>query len=150
MKIPNIKIHENRPWEPTSTKHEEHGHSIRGERQAEVFLKKPSARKETGELLDLSKKQLRILIWLLTGRCRLKGHPFQLSLVYSPKCDRYKQASATVPHVLCDCEALATSRFRHLGRHSVTAGYFEDISASRILRFAQGAELMNESAEGPH
>lgn len=149
MKIPNIKVHENRPWEPTSRKHEEHGHSIRGERQAEGFLKNPSEKKP-GELLNLSKKHLRILTWLLTGHCLLKGHLFQLWLVYSPKCDRCKQASATIPHVLCDCEALATSRFRHLGRHSMTAGYLEDISASRILRFAQGAVQMNESAEGPH
>jgi len=65
-------------------------------------------------------------------------------LVYSPECDRSQQASATVPHVLCDFEALATSRFRHLGCHSVIADLFEDICARKILRFAQGEGLMNE------
>jgi hypothetical protein len=33
----------------------------------------------------------------------------------SPKCNTCKQVSETASQVLCDCEALATLRFRHLG-----------------------------------
>jgi hypothetical protein len=44
-----------------------------GQRQAEGFLKKPSAKKSL-ELLSLSRNQLRIMTGLLTGHCNLKGH----------------------------------------------------------------------------
>jgi hypothetical protein len=53
-----------RDW--TSRKHEEHWQSIRGQRHAKGFLKMPSARK-AGELLNLSRNQLRIMTGLLTG-----------------------------------------------------------------------------------
>jgi hypothetical protein len=77
-----------------------------------AFLKYPSATK-VGELLSLSRNQLRIMTGLLTGHCNLKGHLFKLGLVNSPECDRCKQASEMASHILCDREALATVRFRH-------------------------------------
>jgi hypothetical protein len=71
------------------------------------FLKKPSAER-AGELLNLSRNQVRILTGLLTGHCHLKGHLLELGLVNSPGCNRCKQASETATHILCDCEVLAT------------------------------------------
>jgi hypothetical protein len=68
----------------------EHWQSICGETQAKGFLKKPSA-KRPGELLNLSRNQLRILTGPLTGHFCLKGCLL---------CDRCKQASEKVPHVL--------------------------------------------------
>jgi hypothetical protein len=108
-----------------------------------TFLKKPSARK-AGELLNLSRNQLRIMTGLLTGHCHLKGHIFKPGLVNSPKCNRCKQASETASHVVCAREALATLRFRHLGCYFMKPGDFEDISVSKILHFVQGAGLLNE------
>jgi hypothetical protein len=100
-----------RDW--TIRKHEEHWQYIHGQRHAKSVLKKPSARK-AGELLNLSRDQLR-MTGLLTGHCHLKGHLFKLGQVNSPECNRCKQASEMASHILCDCEALATLRFRHLG-----------------------------------
>jgi hypothetical protein len=82
---------------------------------------------------------------LLTGHSHLKGHLFKLGLVNSPECDRCKQASEMASHVPCDCEALATLGFWHLGQHFMKPGDFEDISGSRILHFVQGAGLLNTS-----
>jgi len=42
---------------------------------------------------------------------------FKLELVKNPGCDQRKQASGMVSNILCDCEALATLRFRHLVHH---------------------------------
>jgi hypothetical protein len=53
-------------------------------------------------------------------------------------------------HILYDCEALATLSFRHLGRHFIKPGVFEDISVSKILHFFQGVGLLTEWAEGLH
>jgi hypothetical protein len=84
------------------------------------------------------------LTGMLTGHYQLKGHSFNLGLVNSPKCDRCKQVSEMASHVLCDCEALATLRFRHLGHYFMKPGDFEDISVSKVLHFVKGAGLLNE------
>jgi len=67
--------------------------------------------------------------------CYIQGHFFTERLVNSPKCHRYKLASETASHVLCNCEALATLRFRHLCHHFMQPGDFEIILVSRILHF---------------
>jgi hypothetical protein len=81
---------------------------------------------------------------LPTGHCHLKGHLFKLGLVNSPECNRCKQASETASCVPCDCEALATQRFKHQGHHFMKPGDFEDISVHKILHFVQNAGLLNE------
>jgi hypothetical protein len=58
--------------------------------------------------------------------------------------------TATASHVPCDCEALATLSFRHLGHHFMKRDDFEDISVSKILHFVQGARLLSEWGKGPH
>ena len=47
---------------------------------AKGFLKRTPA-KRAGELLNLSRNQLRMMTGLLTGHCHLKGHLFKLGLV---------------------------------------------------------------------
>jgi hypothetical protein len=68
----------------TSRKHKEYWQSVSGQAQAKDFLKKPSAKK-AGELLNLSRHQLRIMTGLLTQHCHLNGHLFNLTLVNSPE-----------------------------------------------------------------
>jgi hypothetical protein len=96
-------------------------------------------------LLIMSRNQLRIMTGLLTGHCRLKGHLFKLELINSAKCDRCKQASETAQHILCDCEALATLRFRHLGHHFMKPGNFV-----KLLHFVQVAGVLNEWSKGQY
>jgi hypothetical protein len=47
-------------------------------------------------------------------------------------------------HVLCDCDALSTLRFRHKDRHFMKPGDLQDISVNRKLNFVHGAGLLNE------
>jgi hypothetical protein len=53
-----------------------------------AFLKDPLQKKRAGELLNLSRNQLCIMMGLLTGDCHLKEHLFELGLLHSPWCDR--------------------------------------------------------------
>jgi hypothetical protein len=123
-------------------KHEEYWQSICGQRQAKGFRKRPSA-KRARELLNLSRNQRRIMTGLLKGHCHLEGYLLKMGLVDSPRCDRCKQAFETASHVLCDCEALAVLRFRHLGHRFSKLGDFADISISKVLHFVQSAGLLN-------
>jgi hypothetical protein len=115
-----------------------------GKCKLRICFKNPLQR--TDELLNLSRNQLSILI----GHCHLKGHLFKLRLVNSLECDRCKQALETASHVLCDCEALATLRYKYLGWHFMKPGDSEDIFVSKILHFVQGVGLLNERAQGLH
>jgi len=49
----------------------------------------------------------------------------------------------SILHVFCDCEAIATLIFRHLGQRFVKLGDFENMFVSRLLHFAQSAGLLN-------
>lgn len=53
--------------------------------------------------------------------------------INSSECDICKQASDMALYVLCDGEAVATLRFRHLGSHFIYPGDSEDISVDTIL-----------------
>jgi hypothetical protein len=53
-------------------------------------------------------------------------------------------------HILCDCEVLATLRFRHMGHYFIKSGDFEGISVSKILHFSQGVGQLSARAKGLH
>jgi len=93
-------------------KHEEYWQSNHEQKQVKGFLIQSSAIR-AGQLLNLSGNQLPLTKGLPTGHCHLK-ELCKLGLVKSPECERCKQASEKASHVLCDCEALAALRFRHL------------------------------------
>jgi hypothetical protein len=67
-------------------------------------------------------------IWvtgLLTGHCHPKGHLFKMGLTNSPTCERRLEKDESVTHILCDCEAIAYLRFRHLGHYFMGPGDYQ-------------------------
>jgi hypothetical protein len=102
-----------RDW--TNRNHKEYWESITGLTQAKALIQGPSARR-TKDLLKLNRDQLRWVVGLLTGHCHLKGHLFKLGLTDDPICKRCLEEDESATHILCDCEAVAHVRFRHLGQ----------------------------------
>jgi hypothetical protein len=78
-------------------KHKEYWQFISGQKQANGFVKRPSAEK-AGELLSLSRNQPQIMIGLLTGHYHLQVDLYKLGLASSPKCDICKQALEMASH----------------------------------------------------
>jgi hypothetical protein len=115
-----------------SRKDGEYWQSIHEQRLVKGFLKRLCAKK-AGELHNLSRNQLHTMMGLLTRTLSFKRTSVELVLVNIPKCDRCKQASETASLVLCDREALATLRFRHLGQPFMKPGDLEDMCVRRIL-----------------
>jgi hypothetical protein len=111
-------------------------------KQAKSSLKGPSV-KRAGEPLNLRRKHPTIMMGLVRGHCHLKEHLFKLGMADNPSCGRCKQATETASHVLCDCEALAALRLRHLGQHFLKSRDFGHISISRVLHFVQSAGPLN-------
>jgi hypothetical protein len=67
----------------------------------------------------------------------------KLEPVDGPRCDRYKQASETGSHFLCDCDPLAELGFTGVTLHFMKPFNFADFSASKVLHFVQSAGLSN-------
>jgi hypothetical protein len=62
-------------------------------------------------------------------------------LMNDPICERCLEADESATHVLCDCEALAHLRFRHLGQFFVEPGDFYDVPIGKVLHFIPSVGL---------
>jgi len=66
-----------------------------------------------------------------------------MGLVDSLGYNRCIKANEMASHVLCDFEALAILRFRHLGHYVLKPGNFANISVGKVLHFVHSAGLLN-------
>jgi hypothetical protein len=114
-----------------------------------AFLKKPSV-KASWWTAQSEQKPAKNGDTAVNRTLPFKRHLPNLGLVNSPECERCKQVSEMASHILCDWNAFATLRFRHLSHHFMKQGDFEEISVSKILHFVQGAGLLNEWDKGLH
>jgi hypothetical protein len=121
-------------------KHTKQWEFIIGLRKAKEFISEPSA-KRTRDLLKLDRDQLRWIVGLYTGHCHLKGHLFKMGLTNDPICERCLEGDESATHVLCDCEALAHLRFRHLGQFFIEPGDFYGVPIDKVLHFIRSVGL---------
>jgi hypothetical protein len=91
----------------------------------------------TKYFLSRPKKQLRILVSLITGQwCCLNKHLHRMGLATSPVCASCQLEEETALHFVCVCPTLALWRTRIFGKPIKNASKFTEVSASAILRFA--------------
>ena len=67
------------------------------------------------KFLSFNRIQTRAVTGLLTGHNALRRRLHLLGLVDSPMCRRCGMEEETLAYILCECEALASSRYVHLG-----------------------------------
>jgi hypothetical protein len=92
--------------------------------------------KRTKDLFRFNRDQLRWVVGLLTGHCDLKGHLFKLGLTADPLCERcLEDDESSIQHILCDCEAVAHTRFRHLGQYFKEPSDYYDAPIDKVLHF---------------
>jgi hypothetical protein len=65
-----------------------------------------------------------------------------MGLEDDPICERYLEADESAAHVLCDCEALAHLRFRHLGLFFMKPSDFYDAPIGKVLHFIRSVGLI--------
>jgi hypothetical protein len=75
---------------------------------------------------------------MVTGHCHLKGHLFNLGLTDDPICERCLEEEESATHILCDGEAIAYLRFRHLGQFSMEPSDYYDAPINKVLHFIRG------------
>jgi hypothetical protein len=109
--------------------------------QAKGLIFGPYA-KRTKDLLKLNGDQLRWVVGLLNGHCHLKGHLFKMGLTDDPTCERWLEEDESATHILCDCEAIAYLRFRHLGQFFMERSDYYDAPINRVLHFIRSVGLI--------
>jgi hypothetical protein len=87
------------------------------------------------DLLELNRDQLRWMEGLFTGQCNLKGHLFKVGLTDDRTYERCQKEDESVTHILCDCEAVAHVRFRHLGQFFMEPVDHCDAPINKVLKF---------------
>jgi hypothetical protein len=69
----------------------------------------------------------------------LRGHLFKLGLTDDPICERcLEEDEGSATHILCDCEAIAYLRFRHLGQFFMEPSDYYDAPVNKLLHFIRG------------
>jgi hypothetical protein len=98
--------------------------------------------KRTKDLLRLNRDQLRWVVGLLTGHCHLKWHLFKLGLTADPICERCLEDDESSIHIICDFEAVAYTRFRHLGQYFMEPSDYYDAPIDKVLHFIRNVGLI--------
>jgi hypothetical protein len=75
------------------------------------------------------------VVGLLTGHCHLKGHLFKLGLINDPIYERCLEEDESATHILCDSEAVALKRFRHLGQFFMEPSDYYDAPIKSYTSF---------------
>jgi hypothetical protein len=60
----------------------------------------------------------------------------------NPTCERCLEEEESATHILCDCEAIAYLRFRHLGQFFVEPNNYYNASINKVLHFFRSAGLI--------
>jgi hypothetical protein len=82
------------------------------------------------------------VVGLLTGHCHLKGHLFKMGLTDDPTCERCLEEDESATDILCDCEALANFRFRHLGQFFMDPSDYYDAPIYKVLHLIRSVGLI--------
>jgi hypothetical protein len=71
-----------------------------------------------------------------------KRHLFEPGLTDDPTCERCLEEEESATHILCDCEAIAYLRFRHLGQFFMEPSDYYDVPVNKVLHFIRGVGLI--------
>jgi hypothetical protein len=89
----------------------------------------------TNTLIKLLRQEREFVsvVGLFTGHCHLKRHLFKLGLTGDHTFEWCRGKDEWATHVLCDCEATACLRFRHLGQFSMEPSDYYDAPMNKAL-----------------
>jgi hypothetical protein len=105
------------------------------QRQARELISRPDLATKT-KVMPFNRTQSRAVIGLLTGHNTLRQHLYLVGMQDSPSCRKCGVMEETSPHILCECEALASRRHAHLGSFFLEPKDIQSISLGAIWSFS--------------
>lgn len=102
-------------------------------RQAKIFIKNYD-NKRTKELLSLNKKQIRIVIGMVTGHCELNRHLTIMKIKDDPSCPECDEEETSY-HFLAECPEYSLPRWEILGNDRLSEEDLKNVPFLNIIRF---------------
>lgn len=98
-------------------------------------------------VLQLPRKDCRLLVGILTGHCLAAAHAVKLGITDNGncrKCDEF-EATETLEHLICRCPALTRARTRYLGAPMLASlGEASKRTPGELLAFAKCASILKD------
>jgi hypothetical protein len=111
------------------------------QRQARELISGPNL--ATGvRLLSFDRTQSRVVIGLPTGHNTLRRHLHVMGLRDSPTCRKCGAGEESSVHILCECEASASLRHKHLGLFFLDPADIRLLCVGAIWNFIKGTGLL--------
>ena len=95
-------------------------------------------------LLQLSRKELRNVIVILTGHGNLGRHLHKMGLVDTPRCQKCQGEEETPGHHVGRCPAYSRRRMTNLGRHMLEDQEWRQMKYWKISNFLKDSGRLNE------
>jgi ribonuclease HI len=100
------------------------------------FISKPNE-KIANNLLKLKKKDLKLLVGLLTGHCCLKKHLSNIKIKAEGICRFCQSVNETPRHILCECKSLSVIRQKHLKTTCCETKHILKLNLNSIINFTK-------------
>ena len=107
-------------------------------RHAKKFIR-PSASKARA-ILNLNKRDLRVLTGLMTGHCPSRYHLNIIGKIQSSECRFCQIEIETAAHILCSCGALFNQRLSVFGKGLLEPLEIWQSNPNRVLNFIKRVE----------
>ncbi len=107
-------------------------------RQAKLLIPGPDF-SWSKRLLRLSRKQIRLLIGLLSGHWSVNQHLYRMGLVNDGACPLCLEEAETTYHFLGECDALIELRVQFLGARYLSTEEIHGLNLGDILGFYQAS-----------
>ena len=113
----------------------EYWQNLPGLRQAKLFV--TFSKKRAKELIAMPKKDVRILVGLLTGHCPLRYDLKNIGKLTTDICRFCDMETDDAEHILCHCEALGRARYTILGSDVLAPDTISKVAYTDLLCFAK-------------
>jgi len=114
-----------------------------GCRQAKMFLHGPD-KKLSQYALSIPRRELKILVALLTGRITLNRHLTVIKIQEDPLCSACGEQEETTYHFLGECYANMQIRYSIFGAHLMQPAELHKVEPSTLLRFARATKRFSK------
>ena len=128
-------------------KHQERWTSHTECRQTKIFL--PSVGKNVwNSISNMSRREIRLMVQILTGHAHLNYHLNIQKLVETPKCEQCDEdIDETAAHLIGDCPYYSRIRNDIFGSYFLTDSDLKNINISKILNFIRNSRRFEARTE---
>ena len=128
----------------TEKSHMETWHAIPGCRVSKALIEAQKIGRKN-KVLKLSRLDLRTVVAVLTGHCRLNEHLNRLGITECATCNLCGQESESSVHYLCKCTAFIAERKAAFGKRKISKQFVRALSLNRIVSFIAETGRLTDS-----